>query len=149
MDTPTSAEIVIEYAKVEQYISTEVTIDDYIDRGLADVKRYLLNTRGVQWSMVFDSDTAEYLTDTDGNANNDDQLKKAISLMTIAAVYKDNAQRANVQQSNDSFFWGLYSEFRSEAETLLDVAKLDIDTDESGTITEGEERTTSQVFFSR
>ena len=147
--TPTTTEIIVEYAKIEQFIADEVTLAEHISTALADVKRYLLNNRGIQWSTVFDSDADDYYVDSDGVANNDDQLKKAISLRTVSLVYKANAERANVNQSNDSFFWDLYRKYRSEAETLLDVAKLDIDADKSGSISDDEERTTAQVFFSR
>lgn len=142
-EKPTYSEMTRECAVVEQFVSDEVTMTECIDRGLAHVKRHLLNSRGIKWSHVYDSSTSDYFLDSDGIANNKDNLHKAIRVMTIALIYRDNAQ-----DTTDSAWWGLYQAYRGEAEALLDTAKLDIDEDEDGGIDADEESLTGQVFVS-
>ena len=143
-ETPTYFEVIKECAQIEQYIAEEVVMLDYITSALADVKRYLRNIRGIEWATVYNSDTEDYFKDTEDNENNKDQLLKAIRLMTIAIIYKDNAQEAT-----ESIWWDLYKEYREEAEQLIYTAKFDIDSDSSGGITSDEESLISQSFFRR
>ena len=143
-ESPTYLEVIKECAQIEQYIAEEVVMLDYITSALADVKRYLRNIRGIEWATVYNSDTEDYFKDTEDNENNKDQLLKAIRLMTIAIIYKDNAQEAT-----ESIWWDLYKEYREEAEQLIYTAKFDIDSDSSGGITSDEESLISQSFFRR
>jgi hypothetical protein len=144
METPTYTEMISRFAKIDQYVADETDLTAYVATALEEVQIYLINNRAIKWSTVYDSDNSIYFVDTDGIANNDRQLKKAISLMAISFIYRDNAQNAT-----DAMFWDLYIAYKGEAETLLDVAKLDIDADESGVIDSDEEKTSAQVFFSR
>ena len=143
-ESPTYQEVIKECAQIEQYVPVESTMAIYIDRALDDIKRHLLTSRGIKWSMVYSSDDGDYLADTDGVENNKDQLHKAIRLMTVAIIYKDNAQ-----ESDNSIWWDLYKEYRVEAEKTIDTAKLDVDTSGDGSIDSTEEGTSSQSFFSR
>ena len=143
-ETPTHSEVVNEAAHIEKYVPTEVEMLEFVTRALADVKRYLRNNRGINWSQVYDSASGDYFEDTDGNANNKDQLLKAIRLSTVSIIYKDNAQ-----ESQDSIWWDMYKEYRAEAEILLDNAKLDVDSNDDGEISDGEENATRQKFFGR
>lgn len=144
METPTYADVVKECSTIEEYLAGQTSLSDYSYQALADVKRYLRNQRGIEWSTVYDATNDIYFVDTEGNANNKDNLIKAISLMTVALIFK-----ANAQEATDSMWWDLHKEYKGEALKLLDTAKLDIDYSEDGTISDNEEEATSQVFFKR
>lgn len=139
-EIPTEAEILAERASINDYLPDGVPLSDFIDKALLYVKRYLRNVRGIEWSTVFVG--TDYLTDSDGNANNQDQLIHAITLTTISLVYKEYSQTVNESQ-----WWDLYMAYRDECETLLNQAKLDIDIDESGGIDSLEEKVRTQTFF--
>jgi len=143
-ESPTYQEIIKECAQIEQYVAVESSMTAYIDRALADVKRYLLTSRGIKWATVYSSADGDYFADTDGIENNKDQLQKAIRLMTVAIIYKDNAQ-----ESAESIWWDLYKEYKLEAESIIDSSKLDVDTSGDGTIDSTEEGSSKQAFFSR
>ena len=143
-ESPTYQEIIKECAQIEQYVAVESSMTAYIDRALADVKRYLLTSRGIKWATVYSSTDGDYFADTDGIENNKDQLQKAIRLMTVAIIYKDNAQ-----ESAESIWWDLYKEYKLEAESIIDSSKLDVDTSGDGTIDSTEEGSSKQAFFSR
>lgn len=142
METPNYSDIVQECATIEQYITDDVSMQAHINYALAEVKRYLRNMRGVEWSTVYDVANEEYFKDTDDNENNKDNILKAIRLMTIALIYK-----ANAQEARESIWWDLYKEYLIEANTLMDNAKLDIDFNKSGEIEDAEEEYSGQVFF--
>lgn len=143
-EVPTYPEVVRECAQIEQYVSDPVRMDEYVERALDDVRQYLRNILGIEWATVYDSDNAEYFADTDGNTNNQTQLLKIIRLMTIAIIYKDNAQGVS-----DSPWWEMYEAYKVEATQLMDSAKFDIDANEDGEISEDEETQTTQTFFQR
>lgn len=143
-ETPTTSAVIAERPSIGDKVPDGSTLAAFINRALADVKRFVRNVRGVEWSTIYDATAGEYLKDTDGNANNQDQLEKAITLMAIGLVYKEYSQTVN-----DSQWWDLYIAYREDAETLLKEAKLDIDRDESGAIDAGEEKAATQTFLSR
>ena len=141
-ETPTAADIITARASISDYLLEGVSLDDFIAIALADVKRYMRNIRGIEWIQV--SDGTDYYPDASGDANNDDQLKKAITLTAISLVYKEYSQTVNESQ-----WWDLYLAYKDEAETLLQTAKLDVDQNKDGVINADEEQTKTQTFMAR
>ena len=142
-ELPTTLSVVSKRPDIEDYTSNLAV---HMANALAQVKRYLLNNRGIKWSTVYDSGTADdYFADTDDLENNKDQIGEAITLLTIALVF----EAYSIKAQDDSQWWNLYQAFRADSESLMDTMKLDIDVDESGGVTEDEEKETGQRFFSR
>lgn len=119
------------------------TLSDYQNIALAQVKRDLEDIRDILWSRVYDSTNSIYYTDADGNARNEDRIKKLINLATIASVYEDYAVRVE-----DSGFWDLHVAYHEKYMRLMTVAKIDVDRNDDGTIDEAEEEI-GQTFLRR
>jgi hypothetical protein len=144
-ETPTRDQVLIERHDIESTIAqndANLDLDDYISKALAHVKRDLREVKGIKWDMVYDSTNSQYFENTDGDANNDDTIKHMITLVAISFAFKDLSIRVE-----DSNFWDLYINYREDYDRALNQAKLDIDWNESGGITEDEDGQTTQVFF--
>lgn len=144
-ESPTREEILEKRPDLESVMEdndANLDIDDYISRALTDVKRDLREIKGIKWDMVYDSDEDDYFTDTDGDENNRDSIINMIIMKTISEVFKDFATAVE-----DSRWWDLHIAYRQDYEESIRQAKLDIDRDESGEITDDEENQDTQNFF--
>jgi hypothetical protein len=141
--TPTSAEVLDIRADLETYLQTNSegakTIDDYTARALAQVIRDLEDTRNILWSRIYVD--PDYL----GDGRNEDRSKQMISLLAIAYVFEDYFLRT----AGDTYWYDVYLHYFKVYNDLLKKAKLDVDVDDSGTITEDEEGRSGQSFMVR
>ena len=138
---PTTDQILEERADLEKMTdSNNKTLDEYSDQALASIKRDLEDERDIKFDMVFNSDTDEYFVDEDGDARNDDRIKKMITLFIVSLVFKDF--------SNDveDGYWLIHRAYNDEYMRLMTTAKLDIDRNEDGTV---DDQTTGQKFMRR
>ena len=144
-ENPTSAEILKLRRDLQDYVTAignGSTIDLYADEANAQIKRDLRDSHGIEWSQVYDD--PDYLLDSDGRANNDDRIKNMIAMLAIAYVFRDYSIAVS-----DSQWFDLYLFYRDEYKTALAQAKLDVDSNDDGTISEGEEQQTTQSFTVR
>ena len=144
-ETPTAAELKAIRSDLDSYTGDGLKLSDHVAEALKYVKRQLEDVRGILWTQVYDSDNAVYYDDEDANGRNDDRLKNAIGNMTAAYVFKDYA----VTAGEGSKWWELYLAFRADADNVIKYAKLDVDLDESGDISTGEEAQAGQSFMTR
>ena len=138
---PTTDQILEERADLETMAdSNKKTLDEYADQALASVKRDLEDERDIKFDMVFDATADEYFVDEDGDARNDDRIKKMITLFIVSLVFKDF--------SNDveNGYWLIHRAYNDEYMRLMTTAKLDIDRNEDGTV---DSQTTGQKFMRR
>lgn len=125
-------------------IGNGATIEIYADQANAQVKRDLRDTLGIKWAQVYNAATANYFLDTDGDANNKDRIQNMIALLCIAYVFRDYSIKVT-----DSSWFDLYVFYEEKYQGAMKQAKLDVDQDENGSISEGEEMATSQSFLVR
>jgi len=139
---PTEAELLAVRSDLHDYADD---LAEYQNQALAAVKRILEDKRDILWSQVYDTNNDEYFDNEDATGRNEDRIKHAINLMTVALVFRDYA----VDATDAGKWWELARAYATDAEEVILSAKLDIDSDESGTIDEGEEGYTGQVFLRR
>ena len=144
-ELPTAAELKAVRSDLDQFVGEGLSLDDQMAQALLYVKRQLEDVRGILWSKVYDSDDDKYFDDADSTGRNRDRLTTAISNMTAAYVFKDYA----VTAGDGSRWWELYLAYRADADALIKNAKLDVDRDESGDITDDETGELGQTFTSR
>jgi hypothetical protein len=142
--SPTKQEVLLIRNDLESFMPDNGrTIDSYIADALAECKRILEDERGVIWTQVYNTTDDEYLDNSDSTGRNEDRIKNAQSHMTAALIFRDYSIKF---EDDDS--WTELAIYHEGIVTkrLLDSV-LDIDTDKSGTIEEGEEGQTGQTFF--
>lgn len=115
---------------------------DYIPQALAHIKRFLEDKRGILWVTVWDETGEDYFVGTDDVPRNRDKIINATSHMVVALVFKDWSVK-----KQDGQWWELYVSYRADAEDELRSALLDLDKDQSGTISDGETAKRSQPFM--
>ena len=142
--TPTDAQVLGIRVDLETYLVDTATISDYSARALAQLKRDLEDTRGIKWAQVYVEPS--YLDNTDNTGTNDDRCKYMIALLAVAYVFEDYAI---MTEGTGTHWWDLYLAYRSDYDTTMKRAKLDVDIDDSGTIEEGEEGRSAQAFMVR
>ena len=142
---PSTASITTVRNDIADYLPTGVTVDDFAALALLDVKRRLEDKRDILWTWVYDTTEDEYFDNTDSTGRNEDRLQQVIRLLTIAYIFKDYS----IKVPADGLWWALFEDFEKRAFDMLMDAKLDVDRDESGAITEGEESELGQVFLTR
>ncbi len=121
------------------------TMDSYINEALDECKRILEDERGVVWFTVFDTTNDEYFDNSDSTARNQDRIQNAISHMTASMVFRDYAIRQDLEEN-----WTMLADYHEQkASDRLLKSKLDVDTDESGTIDPSEEGQLGQSFMVR
>lgn len=120
------------------------TIDTYAGQANAQVKRDLRDVHDIKWSQVYDSDNEIYFVDTDGEANNDDRIKNMIALLCISYVFRDYS----IAVAENAWF-ELHLHYMEQYQSAMNQARLDVDLDDSGEISEDEERQTTQSFMVR
>ncbi len=121
------------------------TVDSYITEALEECKRILEDDRGVVWATVFNTTDDEYYDNSDSTGRNEDRIQNAISHMTASMVFRDYAIRQDLEEN-----WTMLADYHeTKANDRLLKSKLDIDTDESGTIDTGEEGQLGQSFMVR
>lgn len=130
---------------VEDYVVDNKEVEtDYTPEALKRIKRYLEDKRGILWVQVWDEDNSDYFVGADDVARNRDKIIDAIGHMVVALVFKDWSIKRT-----EGMWWDLYVSYRADAEDSLRNARLDIDRDESGAITEDETAKRSQPFVRR
>lgn len=147
-EKPTTEQLKIERPDIQVYVegnTANLSLDDYISKALAQVKRDVHDIKGIKWSMVYDLTTNEYFKNTDGDEQNEDRLHNVIILRTVADVFKDYA----INRSAEGVWNSMYIAYRADYDLAIEQMKLSVDRDETGTITEDEDNTTTQVFQRR
>ena len=145
-EKPTTEHVKEERADIETYIikgDSNLTLSDYIDKSLAQVKRDVRDVKGIKWSMVYDSTAEDYFENTDGEAINKDRLHNAIILLTVAYVFKNYS----TNRSDDSTWNLMFQQYMTDYDRAIEEMKIDVDWNESGAITECEENQTTQTFM--
>ncbi len=141
---PTKEELLIVRGDLDDY-KGDRTLDSYITDSFAECKRILEDERSVVWSRVFDTDTDAYWDNSDATGRNEDRIKNAISHMAAALIFWDYSVRQELEESWTS----LASYHEQKAMDRLLKSTLDIDRDDSGTISTDEEGDSGQVFLVR
>ena len=146
-ENPTSSQVLQKRRDLQDYIQAignGATIGKYVTEANAQFKRSLRDIHDIKFSQIYDSDNSIYFVDTDGDANNDDRAKHLIGLLAIAYVFRDYS----IATAESSWF-DLYLHYKSEYDSDFSAARFDVDLNEDGTISEGEERQTTQSFLVR
>ena len=147
-ESPTSEQVKTERPDIQTYIDdnqANLSFDDYIAKALAQVKRDIRDVKGIKWSMVYDEDSLDYFTNTDDEAINKDRLHNVIILLTVAYAFKDYA----INRTDEGVWNSVYLAYRADYDRAIEEMKIDVDWDESGEITEGEEEQSTQVSLGR
>lgn len=144
-ELPTTTEIFKIRSDIDTRLSEKLDLEHYMNIALEQVKRDIEDKKGVQWRWVYDSTNAIYFDNTDATGRNDDRIKHAISLLTVALIFRDYS----INSRDDGKWWGLYESYKMDYDNLIDIMTLDVDKDESGTIEEAEESEKLQVFLTR
>jgi hypothetical protein len=152
-ESPTREQVLIERSDVETYIENNeanLSLDDYISKSLAQVKRDIEDVKGIKWARIYNSaDDAptypDYFLDVDDEAHNKDRVHNLIILLTVAYVFKDYA----INRTDDAVWSSMYMAYRGDYDRSLDEVKLSVDWNDSGVITEDEEEQTTQNFMVR
>lgn len=145
-ENPTDAQILALRRDLQDYvdaIGNSATIALYADEANAQFKRDLKDSHGIKFSQIYVD--PDYLTDSNGDANNDDRCKNLIALLTIAYVFRDYAIATN----GDHSWFDLYQFYEVKYTSAFTKVRLDVDTNEDGEITEGEDAQTQQTFLVR
>ncbi|OQY16382.1 MAG: hypothetical protein B6I36_10325 [Desulfobacteraceae bacterium 4572_35.1] len=141
---PTSDELLAYRTDLSNYLASGQSLDNVMATALLEVKRYLEDKRNVMWAMVFDTIGDAYWDNEDSTGRNKDRIQKAIILYTIAIIFRDYSITVG-----DGAWWELYLSYRADAENTLKDARLDVDRDESGDISNSEAETLGQSFMIR
>ena len=147
-ESPTIEQVKAERTDIQTYVDdneASLTLDDYIAKALAQVKRDLRDVKGIKWNMVYDSVTADYFLNTDDEAINKDRLHNAIILLTVAYVFKDYS----INRQDDGMWNSMFVQYRADYDRAIAEMVIDVDWDESGEVSEGEEYNTTQTFIGR
>lgn len=142
---PTDAEVLELRPDLLEYLQEGDDIATITEKALKQVKIDLEDQRGVLWLRVWDSDNSKYFVGSDDYTRNDDKIPRMIALKSIAMVFKDYA----INMGADSQWWTDAEQFQDDYWKLLTHAKLDIDSDDSGSITIDEDGETGQIFMGR
>ena len=144
-ESPTLAEVKDVRQDVEDYVVDNKEVEtDYTPAALKHIKHYLEDKRGIFWSQVWDADSSDYFEGADEVARNRDKIVNAIAHMAVALVFKDWSIK-----KTEGVWWDLYVSYRADAEDGLRDALLDVDRDNSGSISEDETASRSQPFTIR
>ena len=142
---PSKAAVLLVRDDLSDYLPDGRTIDSYITESLEECKRVLEDDRGVVWFTVFNTTDDAYFDNADSTGRNQDRIQNAICHMTASMIFRDYAIKTELEES-----WTMLADYHEEkANERLLKSKLDIDTDESGTIEEGEEGQLGQTFMVR
>lgn len=139
---PTDNEVTAIRADIANFLTGSKTITNYAASALADFKLDLEDKRNILWTRIFDTTNDLYFVDTDDNTRNDDKCINMLSNLTISLIFRDFAIA-----NEDSQWMDLANYFRAEYDDRLKIAKLDVDLDDSGGISEAEERKSGQSFM--
>jgi hypothetical protein len=145
---PTTAEVQAIRGDVENYLTGTYTLADYTAAALAQFKLDCEDKRGFKFSQVFSTTDDAYLVDTSSDTRNLRKIRQdLLCYLTVSKVFRDYA--IATAEETDSRWWDLSNEYESRYEDRLKIARLDIDVDEDGSISEGEEQTSGQKFMVR
>jgi hypothetical protein len=152
-ESPTREQVLIERPDVDTYVEgngANLTLDDYVAKALAQVKRDVEDVKGIKWSRLYNSaDDAptypDYFLDADDEAHNKDRIHNLIILLTVAKVFEDYA----INRNEDGIINSAYTAYMTRYDRSLDEVKLSVDWNDSGAITEDEEEQTTQIFIGR
>jgi hypothetical protein len=142
---PTDAEILEIRPDLIEFVPEDTDLQAQAVRSLKKVKIDLEDRRGVLWSQVWDSDNSAFWVATDGPTRNDDKIPRMIAVHVVYSIFRDYAIRMNA----DSEWFAVANEYLTDYDQLLKDAKLDVDSDNSGTIDDSETGQTGQVFMGR
>jgi len=152
-ESPTREQVLIERPDIAKYIEgneANLDLDDYIAKALAQVKRDVEDVKGIKWARIYNSaDDAptypDYFLDADDEAHNKDRVHNLIILLTVAYSFKDYA----ISMTDEAVWNSMYLGYKSDYDRALDEVKLSVDWNDSGAITEDEEKQTTQNFMVR
>lgn len=142
---PTDTEVLEIRPDLVDFLQQEDDIATVTAKALKQVKIDLEDKRGILWNRVWDADNSKYFVGSDDYTRNDDKIVRMISLKAIAMVFRDYA----INMGADSQWFQVSAEYGGDYMELLNTAKLDIDADDSGTITVEEDAETGQRFLKR
>jgi hypothetical protein len=94
--------------------------------------------------MLYDVANDEYFKNTDDEAKNEDRLHNAIVLLAVGYIFKDYSIK--VAEGN---WFDLWLAYRADYDRAVNEMQLSIDRDESGEITDDEERESTQTYLTR
>ena len=141
---PTEAEVSLIRADLKELLPDYRTLADEMAEGLLEVKRVLEDERKVVWSRVYNTADDAYFDNSDSTGRNKDRIQNAISHMTAAIIFQGYSVMNNPEEEQ----WASLAQYhRDMAKSRLLDSTLDIDSDDSGAIGEGEEGQTGQVFM--
>ena len=142
---PSKAFVLLIRDDLEEYLPEGRTIASYITEALAEAKRILEDERGVVWATVFNTTDDEYFDNSDETGRNQDRIQNGIGHLTAAMIFRDYSVKYDEEDS-----WSLLADYHEEkANDRLLKSKLDIDTNESGSIDLTEEGQSGQTFMVR
>ncbi len=145
---PTDAEVKDIRIDIEDYLIAPQTTLLYAARALSQFKNDIEDKRGIKFTQVFDGTNDEYFSDTDDYTRNLNKIRKdMLSNLSVALIFRDYS--LNMQEDGDGRWFHTHLFYLTQYEDAIKIAQLDIDLDESGAITEDEERTSSQKFFTK
>lgn len=120
-----------------------LTLEDWMEKALAQVKRDLKNIRAIKWAMVYDSETDDYFVDEDDAANNKDQIHQMIMLLTVSLIYSDYS----IDFSDEGKWYAISQDYKQQYVDLMTKAKIEVDWNESGSIDDSEEEQSGVTRF--
>ena len=143
---PTAQEVLDIRHDLLEYLADD-DLDTLSTRALAKVKIDLEDQRGgsVLWSQVWDADHNKYFVGYAGNTRNDGKIPRMIAYLDVSMTFRDYS----IQNAEEDKWWGLAEYYMEQYEKMILTAKLDVDSDDSGTISEDEDARTGQVFLNR
>jgi hypothetical protein len=68
-----------------------------------------------------------------------------IAYLAVSMTFRDYS----IQNADEDKWWGLAEYYQEQYDSMILKAKLDVDTDDSGSISEDEDARTGQVFMGR
>ena len=141
---PTEQEVLDIRHDLLEYLADD-DLDTLSTRALAKVKIDLEDQRGVLWSQVWDTTNSKYFVGYDENTRNDDKIPRMIAYLAVSMTFRDYS----IQNADEDNWWGLAEYYMEQYEKMMLQAKLDVDSDDDGSISEDEDAQTGQVFMHR
>ena len=138
---PTEDQLTLVRADLADKLPDNTTLEDWLDKALAKVKRDLEDERQTKWAQVYDETNDAYYDNEDSTGRNQDRIQEMIMLCTSMLVFKQYANN----RGEDGAWWQMFESYEADYTNLLKSARLDLDIDEDGEV--DEEGRLGQSFF--
>lgn len=117
------------------------SIESYAKNALTRFKMDLEDKKSIQFKTIFDTVNDEYFEGSDGERNKP-KCFYMLGNLIVSMVFRDYAAK-----QGEASWWDLANEYEARYDAMLNRAKLDVDMNEDGLISDGEMAARHQPFF--